>query len=262
MGMIVTGRHVPAAEAKKLRLEATDRWILAELASLVRFVKEKYEAYEFNAAVTAIRDFTWDTFAAHYLEMVKPRAYMLQSASQETKDRGKEAKPEKPDEKTVVAAKAAWYTLHECLRTLLLLLAPPVPFVTEHVWTQLYAKMKSESIHGQAFPAADRPDKKLLELTKPVKDFNSVVWNMKKENGLSLRDPVNMSVPKELKQFERDLKLMHSLGGKIEPKPEPAKPAPQPQRKPEPEKPEHKPEPRKHEARNPEKKHAEKKRKA
>ena len=261
--------QVPAAEAKKLRLEATDRWILAELAGLARFVKEKYEAYEFNAAVAAIRDFTWDVFAAHYLEMVKPRAYMLQSASQETKEKGKEAKPakpEKPDEKTVVAAKAAWYTLHECLRTLLLLLAPPVPFVAERVWSQLYAKMKSESIHGQAFPSAGRPDKKLLELTKPIRDFNSAVWNLKKENGLSLRDPVNMPVPKELKQFERDLKLMHNLGVRIEPKPqvakpEAAKPAPQPQKKPEQKKPEHKPEPRKHEAKTTEKKRPSKKRK-
>jgi len=233
--------QVQPQDAKKLKLEAADRWILAELANLVRFAKEKYDAYEFNAAVTAIRDFTWDTFAAHYLEMVKPRAYVMQGGAT-LADKGKSAqsKPVKPDEKTLLAAKAAWYTLHECLRTLLLLMAPPVPFVTERVWTQLYAKAKSESLHGQAWPEVDKPDKKQLELTKPVKDFNSVVWNMKKESGLSLRDPVNMEVPKELKAFERDMKAMHNLGGKIEPRPELIKCDPKAQ----PQKPQAKPEPK------------------
>ncbi|MCX6820633.1 MAG: class I tRNA ligase family protein [Candidatus Aenigmarchaeota archaeon] len=223
--------QVQPQDAKKLRLEAADRWILAELANLVRFVKEKYDAYEFNAAVTAIRDFTWDTFAAHYIEMVKPRAYVMQGSATVKHD-GKDAKPVKPDEKTLLAAKAAWYTLHECLRTLLLLLAPPVPFVSESVWSQLYAKAKSESVHGLAFPEADKPDKKMLEMTKTLKDFNSMIWNMKKEGGLSLRDPVNMEVPKELKAFEHDMKAMHNLGGKVEPKPELSKcePAAQPQK--------------------------------
>ena len=50
---------------------------------------------------------------------------------------------------------AALQTLHDCLRTLTLLLAPFTPFVTETVWTALFAASTGvESVHLAAWPVA------------------------------------------------------------------------------------------------------------
>jgi valyl-tRNA synthetase len=188
----------PQPEKRSIILEPADRWILAELAQLVGTVKEKYENYEFHAAATAIRDFTWNVLAAHYIELVKPRAYDA---------KGKRKDAPRP-------TKAAWYTLHQCLRTIMLLVAPVVPFMTDHIWLQMYAKSKRDSIHIEAFPKTAKPDKaakKMLKLGTALTEFNSLVWNTKKEQGLSLRDPIGIKMPKTLKPFEKDLKLMHNL---------------------------------------------------
>ena len=38
-------------------------------------MKKGYEEYNFFIPAIAIREFTWNGFAAHYIEMVKARAY-------------------------------------------------------------------------------------------------------------------------------------------------------------------------------------------
>ncbi len=187
-------RFISMFEQPTLRnanLTKTDKWILAELDKLEERVKEHYDSYEFNEAAMEIRDFTWNIFAANYIEMVKPRAYM--DAVEDDK-----------------ISKGAWYTLHECLKTLSLLLSPMIPFLTDHIWSTLYSD--EESVHIQDWPDVEKGDKKLLELTEDLLEFNSNVWNAKKDKGLSLRDPIDMKVPKKLKPFEKDLELMHKLG--------------------------------------------------
>jgi valyl-tRNA synthetase len=42
-------------------------------------------------------------------------------------------------------------------------------------------------------------------------EFNSSVWRAKKERGLSLRDPIDVAVPEDLKPFEEDLIRMHNI---------------------------------------------------
>jgi len=61
-------------------------------------------------------------------------------------------------------------------------------------------------------------DPEMAKYTKAIIDFNSMVWNKKKETisketgkPLSLKDPIDMPVPSELEQFGQDLKAMHNL---------------------------------------------------
>lgn len=172
--------------AEKAKLTATDKWILCELSQLVEKVREDYDDYSFYNGVTAVRDFTWNLFAAHYIEMVKSRAY------------GNRSKAEQ---------KAACYTLHTCLKTILQLLSPIIPFITDYLWQGLYSK---KTIHSEQFP---EPKWKgdLTDLTQKIVEFNSAVWNKKKEKGLSLKDSIEIKIPKELKRFEKDLKVMHNI---------------------------------------------------
>jgi valyl-tRNA synthetase len=172
---------------KKAKLKASDKWILSELNALIKECLKGYKEFNFFVPATKIREFTWNLFASHYIEMVKARAY------------GKGFKKEE--------SKAAWFTLHECLKSILLLLAPITPFITEYIWQKLYGK---ESIHLQTFPKP-KWGEKMRRKTGKLVEFNSKVWNEKKKLGLSLIDKIKMEIPKELKEFEEDLRAMHKL---------------------------------------------------
>jgi len=102
---------------------------------------------------------------------------------------------------------AAWFTLHTVLKNVLLLLAPITPFMTEHIWRQLYS---TRSIHVQKFP---RPgwSKAHKRYTEKMLAFNREVWKIKEEKNLALREPVEVQVPKILTPFTNDLIRMHSL---------------------------------------------------
>ena len=135
----------------------------------------------------AIREFTWNIFAAHYIEMVKARAYGI-GFSDEERD-------------------GAIFTLHKTLSTILKLLAPITPFITDHLWRTLYS---SESIHKQLQVEAQEIESE-GKTTELIMEFNSKVWNEKKAKGLSLKDTFAFTVPESLEPFKKDLKSMHNL---------------------------------------------------
>ncbi|MGI0004500.1 MAG: valine--tRNA ligase, partial [Candidatus Nitrosotenuis sp.] len=172
---------------QKSNLTATDEWILSELDNLVKECKKGYSEYNFFVPAVAVREFTWNVFAAHYIEMVKARAY--------------------GDEFTEDEKNAAIYTLHKILSTVLLLLAPITPFITDYMWQTLYSK---ETIHKKRHPEPENIDD-MTNLTKEIMDFNSKVWNEKKTKGLSLKDSISAEIPESLKSFEKDLIQMHKI---------------------------------------------------
>jgi valyl-tRNA synthetase len=171
----------------RTRLTKTDKWILGEISNLIRKVRKKYDQYSFHGAATIIREFVWDIFASHYVEMVKSRAYGRGFNKEEQK--------------------AACFTLHTCMRIILKLLAPMIPFMTDYIWRKMYGK---KSIHLQEFPKA-RWRVNLTKLTPELIEFNSMVWNTKRKKGLSLKDSIKIKIPKKLRIFEKDLIAMHNI---------------------------------------------------
>ena len=102
---------------------------------------------------------------------------------------------------------AAIYTLHKVLSTILKLLAPITPFITEYLWKTLYSK---DSIHNEQLPKSENVQS-VNEHTSNIIEFNSKVWNEKKEKDLSLKDSIKMEIPKELEIFRKDLTAMHNI---------------------------------------------------
>ncbi|MGH9982295.1 MAG: valine--tRNA ligase [Nitrososphaeraceae archaeon] len=181
---------------KNKNLLHTDKWILSELNKLINTCIKGYENYNFFIPATSIRDFTWNVFASHYVEMIKGRVY---------------------DDENENFQISSLYTLHRCFSTILLLVAPICPFITDKLWKTLYS---SESIHKQRFPKTDDFFKEFEKYTEKIIEFNSLVWNKKKNSinpttgkPLSLKDSTSISVPSELTEFEHDLKTMHNIIG-------------------------------------------------
>ncbi|TWT47626.1 valine--tRNA ligase [Botrimarina hoheduenensis] len=99
----------------ELRIE--DRWLLSRLATVTGEVSTSLDEYRFADAARALYDFAWNEFCSFYLEM--------------TKARFAQAGPDKQVAQAVLA---------DALDTLLRLLHPMAPFLTEEVW-QLLAEV-------------------------------------------------------------------------------------------------------------------------
>jgi valyl-tRNA synthetase len=170
----------------KAELTDTDKWILSELNELIKKCMKGYEEFDFFIPANAIREFTWNLFASHYIEMVKTRAYGEGFSKKEQE--------------------AAWYTLHLVLKNILKLFAPIAPYITDYVWKELYGK----SIINESFPKIEfKYD--LEKLTEKIVEFDNKIWKMKKDKELSLKSQIKVEIPKNLKLFEKDLEKMHNL---------------------------------------------------
>jgi len=168
-------------------LADTDKWIISELDKLVKDCKAGFDEYNFFIPAIAIREFTWNVFAAQYIEMAKARAYGIEFSEAERD--------------------GAIYTLHKVLSTLLKLLAPITPYITDFLWQTLYS---DKSIHTEQ-QAKEESNEDLTQHTQAISDFNSKVWNKKKEKGLHLPDSIKIEIPKDLEIFKKDLVAMHHL---------------------------------------------------
>jgi valyl-tRNA synthetase len=102
---------------------------------------------------------------------------------------------------------AAIFTLHKTLSTILKLLAPITPLITEHLWQKLYS---NESIHKEGQVKKEN-HKDMRNYSSEIIEFNSKVWNEKKNQGLSLKDPISIEIPQNLQIFKKDLKAMHTI---------------------------------------------------
>ncbi|MEM1586336.1 MAG: valine--tRNA ligase [Candidatus Bathyarchaeia archaeon] len=174
-------------------LAPLDRMMLAKLNETIAESRRGYEEFNANHAATAIRLFTWNIFADHYVEAVKSRAYNKDGLFDRKLQRG------------------AWYTLHRCLETILKLLAPICPFITESIWLELYSK---ESIHIQRFPEEKEEWRDpIVNLLPKFMEFNNAIWQYKKRHKIALSQELNAVVyaPKDLESFEDDLRTMHKI---------------------------------------------------
>jgi len=171
-------------EPKEGKVLPTDEWILAELNRLIDVSRGAYEDLNLFLPSNRCREFLWNLFAPHYVEMVKARAY--------EGDTG------------------AGSTLHACLRDLLRLLAPIAPFSTDKIWRSVYGG----SVHTEALPMPrDGIPGTRADFTDKLVAFNADVWKRKRDEGLPLNvELAGVPIPPDLKPFEGDLRRMHRLG--------------------------------------------------
>jgi valyl-tRNA synthetase len=90
-----------------------DQWIVSRLNRVIVEVEEALENYKFNEAATSIYQFTWHEFCDWYVELSKLQLY-------QTED--------------VQGRLTTQYLLRKTLITLVEMLHPIMPFVTEEIW--------------------------------------------------------------------------------------------------------------------------------
>ena len=109
---------------KLLNLDLSDKWILDRLAKMVSDYNSQMERFHFNEAAKVLYEFTWSDFCDWYVEIAKIRFYG-----------GDESR-----------SKTARAVSIKCIRTVLTLLHPFAPFITEELWHHFSEKESSDLI--------------------------------------------------------------------------------------------------------------------
>jgi valyl-tRNA synthetase len=166
-----------------------DQWIINECSQIEALAKEGYARYDFHNPVVRVRTFLWDTFASHYIELAKARAYNdAQEFTQEERE-------------------SALFALHHVLRSILKMLAPVTPLITYEIYRILYGK----DVHAEPFPDGSRRFE-VGFTTQDIETLNSAVWKAKKDRGVPMRSEVaELALPEKLSSIQREIRNLHKV---------------------------------------------------
>ena len=126
-GLTVAGAPEPTTDA--------ERWILARLAITADEARAHFGSYRFDLLAQTVYEFAWNDFCDWFVELAKP-ALLGEDAA---------------------AATSTRQTLLHVLESLLRLLHPLIPFVTEELWREVAPRIGIEAttISLRPYPAAD-----------------------------------------------------------------------------------------------------------
>jgi len=166
-------------------LSTEDLWILSEFHESLKIIEKSWSEIDIYTASQTIKSFSTGIFPSHWLEMSKKKLYNGNTSS-------------------------TW-TLHRIVRDILTVFSPICPFFTHYLSENIYGQ---SSVDIREFPMLniDKNIDKYLILTKHIMEFNSLVWKIKKDSGISLKNELSdVIIPDELNEIRDTLIEMHSL---------------------------------------------------
>ena len=172
--------------------EALDQSFIARLRETVRRAGEEFEAFEFAGALQVIEDFFWADLCDNYLELVKVRAYSAEWT---------------PGKRSALA------TLKIVLSVQLRLFAPYLPFITEEVWSWLFATPlgREQSIHTASWPTIEE----LAEVTLPEEEdpYGAAVKVLFEVRKIKSEAKVSMKTPLRDLEITGSAKTLSAIRG-------------------------------------------------
>ena len=150
-----------------------DRWILAKLQLLVRTCRQSFEAYDVRSVCRAVEDFL-DLLSNWYIRNNRRRYWHSQLNGD---------------------SQYAYETLFECLATVLRLLAPVLPMVTEACYQNLVravAPESPESVHLNEYPVENETllDEQLVEEMDAVVRLHKLALSAREKARVKIRQPL------------------------------------------------------------------------
>ena len=153
MNLTIDRYELPAAD----KLEREDKWVLSKLNRLVKEVTENLDSFEIGVASAKVYDFIWDTYCDWYIELTKTRLNGEDEAAKLT----------------------AQNVLCYVLVTLLKLLHPFMPFITEEIYQALPKCDGAEDIlmtaqwpeytEALSFPAEESAMEAVMDLIRAIR---------------------------------------------------------------------------------------------
>jgi valyl-tRNA synthetase len=176
-GFSASGAPEPVTDAEK--------WILARLAKTAAQAQAHFTSYRFDLLAQTLYEFAWNEFCDWFVELAKPA---LQGSDE-------------------AAARSTRHTLLYVLETLLRLLHPLVPFVSEELWQQVAPKLgissgtgSNSTISLQPYPTAlDVDSHDYLRAEADVEWLKTVISTLRR-----IRSELGVSPAKQVRLLLQD----------------------------------------------------------
>jgi valyl-tRNA synthetase len=151
-GFEASGQPTPKTDA--------ERWILSRLNHCTGEVQKHFADYRFDLASQALYEFAWNEYCDWFLELAKPA---LQGEDK-------------------IATDSTRHTLLYVLESLLRLLHPLIPFVTEEIWQHIKAPLgiQGDSVSTQAYPETTENPKDFAPSETDIEWLKSVVTQLRR----------------------------------------------------------------------------------
>lgn len=177
---LIKGWEVDETLAQPESSKTAIRWFKAELEKAVAEINDLFAKFRISEALIAVYRLFRDEFSSWYLEMVKP-AY------------------QKPiDRKTLDAT-------IEYLDTLLRLLHPFMPFITEELWQHLAERADGESIMYSTMPQAGAYDAAIIAEMETIKEIVNGVRSVRAAKNIPNKEALKLNIVGEWEAKEADL---------------------------------------------------------
>ena len=174
----------PAESLDHDGLDFVDRWMLARVATTLTTIESALENFQVNVYADAVYDLVWRDFCDWYLECIKPTV------------------GESPTQQRVLLS---------VLDTILRIMHPVCPFVTETIWPHVQAAgtaggsmlqlPRSELLAEADWPVADTTDDAIIQTFDRVQTLVNEVRRARAEQGLGPRDRIVLHAPASLAEF-------------------------------------------------------------
>ena len=166
--MNTEGQDCGQDEMQPLAFTFADQWIIGKLQQAEAAVAEAFETYRFDLAAQTLYEFVWNEYCDWYIELAKVQIQTGCPTTQRTTRR----------------------TLVRVLETILRLLHPIMPFITEELW-QVVAPLANaktaDSIMLAAYPQADKEKivQTAFDKMAALKDLVEEVRKLRGEMGIA-----------------------------------------------------------------------------
>lgn len=167
------------AKVKPEDLRIHDRWILSRANTVIKQCTEQLDGYFIGEAARLLYDFTWGDLCDWYLEMAKPALKGDEGIARKT---------------------ATQSTLVTVFRSVLQLLHPFIPFITEELWASF--SFTDGLMENEDWPEADEPliDSSIESSMYSLQDVIRNIRNLRAEAHL----PPQQAVPRLIIRTDED----------------------------------------------------------
>ena len=165
---LVKGWEVADIEQPEYAKLATE-WFEAMLSKTAAEVNDLFGKYRLSEALMAVYKLFWDEFSSWYLEMVKP-AYG------------------QPIDKVTYEKTLNFFD------TLLKLLHPFMPFITEELWQHIYDRKEGESIMVQVLQVSETYNENIIARFEAVKEVIGGIRTIRLQKNIAQKEALSLEV--------------------------------------------------------------------
>ena len=165
---LVKGWNVAEIEQPESAKIAVD-WFSSKLSQVIEEVNDLFTKYRLSEALMTVYKLFWDEFSSWYLELVKP-AYG------------------QPIDKKTYDATLGFFD------SLLRILHPFMPFITEELWQAIEERQPGESIMKADMPKAGKIDEKIIAEFEHTKEVIAAIRTIRLQKNIAQKDALTLQI--------------------------------------------------------------------